>query len=66
MDVILHKNINVMEENYIPSHTEEDDDRDYCVISYKGRNVYTEDSAFLNRDYKWVKDEDDNNFLEEN
>ena len=60
---ILHENRNVLLENSIPSHREEDDYGGYYICSDKGENFDTKDSEFMNGYDTVVEDNDYNNFL---
>ena len=60
---ILHENINMLLENYIPSHREQDDDGGYSIFSDRGESFDTKDNEFMNGDDMGGEDDDYNNFL---
>ena len=60
---VLHENRKFLEENSLPSHTEEDDYLDDSIFSGDVSNFDTEYSAFLNGNDTEVEYDDYNNLL---
>ena len=63
---VLNESKNVLLENYIPSHWEENYYEGYSKLINEGINCDMQDSEFMNGDDTGVEDDDDNNFLGEN